>query len=222
MYRFLICMLFTAGLGAPIEPKQPHYIYARPGDPLRFVYETGSEGSMGIVAEGPLAARCFVLKSYYRDLSLGEPDSSWEYEPRPRTELELASRLDLRPDELPADLIRIWRTGTIDWQPFQPGNRLPVDGVPAAGPHMVVGPCTYRIYSLADDRGYLLVAYYGPGMTRALRLRAPRKEYLIRPGSGLTALIADPDVYPSDVGRHLKDINRGRPVDWSDLSGYYN
>jgi hypothetical protein len=79
---------------------------------------------------------------------------------------------------------------------------------------------TYRIFGLRPGRGSLVICYYGPGMTRLLRVRAPSKEYVIRPGAGLRTMVDEQKLTSSDIGRHLRDVHEGRPVDWAEIKGY--
>lgn len=199
------------------EPKVPIHVYARPGDPLRFVYEVGRNGSMGIVAEGPLRARCFLIGSYYRDLTLGGPSYSSE---RPGSVRALAKRLDLRLDEVPDDLITIWKGLSPGWEPYQPGAQVPIDGITSEGPYRLVGGECYRLFTLPPDRGYLLIAYYDESLIRVLRLPPPRVEFVVRPGIAFEALLETYNLCKSDFGGHLRNILRGRPVDSSNINGY--
>lgn len=215
---FLVVLLLSTWSSArAVEPKQPIYVYARAGDPLRFVYSIRGDGSMGIAGEGPLRARCYVIGPSYRDLSLGTATLESE---RLASVQALGQALDLHHDEIPSDLVTIWEGKSPGWTPYQPGNHVPVAGVQPTGPHMLVGESLYRIFILPPGRGFLLIAYYHEGLTRVLRLPAPRAEFEIRPGVDLDLLGDTHRLSPSDFGTHLPRIARGREVDWTEISGY--
>ena len=43
-------------------------LYVRDGDPLRFMWKVSGKRTLGILAEGPLRAKCFVIGPAYRAL----------------------------------------------------------------------------------------------------------------------------------------------------------
>lgn len=213
-----VLALTCAPAGALANPKTPIYVYARPGDPQRFVWSVKGGRSMGIRGEGPLRARCFVLDNYYRELTLTGPRECAERAcPSPEA---LAAAVDLRAEELPEDLVTIWRTGEVSWAPYLPDDGVRIDGGAAHGPHLLVGHEMYRIWTLSPGRGYLVVCYYGPGMTRVLRVKTAVKEYEIRPRSGLATLKREQRLVDSDICQHLEKIHEGKSVNWADIGGY--
>lgn len=199
------------------SPKQPIYVYARAGDPVRFVYSIRGNGSMAIESEGPLRARCFVIGASYRDVTLGT--ATPEFARLPSIEA-LGEALDLRANEIPPDLTRIFKGENPGWTAYQPGNHVPVSGVEPVGPHMLVGESCHRIFTLSPGRGFVLIAYYDEALIRVLRLPPPRSEFEVRPGVDLHRIGDEHRLSPSDFGTHLPRIARGRSVDWSDITGY--
>lgn len=219
MNRICVLIMLLSGAWSPIQadPKQPIYMYARAGDPLRIVYSIRGHGSMGIAGEGPLRARCFVIGPSYRDLSLGT--NTLESERLPSIQA-LEKALDLRDGETPPDLVTIWKGESPGWTSYRPGDHVPVSGVEPTGPHMLIGESRHRIFTLPPGRGFILIAYYDEGLVRVLRLPAPRAEFEVRPGVDLYQLGETHRLSPSDFGTHLTRIARGRSVDWSDVRGY--
>lgn len=214
----MLCALLLAactGVRA-LGTKQAVHLYARAGDPVRFVFATLDGGSMGVVGEGPLRARCFVLGTPVATLSLGEGTA----DPRPGSVEALATRLQVQVAELPAEVTALWMGQAARVLGYWPGTHVPVGGVRPDGPHRRVGERSLLLFTLAPGRGFLIIAYYGATSGRVLRLFPTGDAFEVRPGTDLRALCETYPVTFSDFGRHLRDVARGRAVDWTNLEGY--
>ena len=219
----LVCLSFLllAKLLCSSALAMPVLLYVRTGDPLRIVWEVADNGSMGIIAESPSRARCFVIGKAYRELTLMHRRDGQPLYDCPKSLEELAERMDMRVDELPHDVIQIWRGGYIDWPVFLPGYFRPIADESPDGPYLAKER-RFRQFPLGKERGFLLVAYYDRTLTRLLRLPPPGKEFVIRPKVGLPQMVEHYRLSDSDICRHLGEIHRGHKVNWSDLTGYFH
>lgn len=210
-WQIIIQVLLVLAIHGDAEAV-PIHVYSRDGDLLRIVYQVGRQQMMGIRGEGPLRARCFVFALPSREVPLGKSKD------RPRTLDELAHRLGVSADAVPTDITALWSEGGTDWPEGSSDVRDSALVQDPRRPFKLEFQGSHRIYPLSMDGGYLQVI---TGFeVRILRLEPPRKEYLIRPRSGLSSMIRDHDLRPSDIGTHLRRIDHGIPADWSDPYGY--